>query len=168
MHENRRIKTIFWQRAPLEVIGHRNAVENCVILEYFNNRPLAHTLCFFQIFSCFHHYAAYTHVQKIKLQGTIPRGIITWSALGKQNVQEKELRVEQYSDTPTVDRYTTDNQLQHIGRHVGRHSRPICRPTGSRHVDRVSADMSTDLSVDTWPTYRPRVSTDRGLYYTWS
>ena len=73
---------------------------------------------------------------------------------------------EQYSDTPTVDRYTTDSQSQHIDRHVGRHSRPICRPTVGRHVDRVSADMSTDISVDTRPTYRPRVTTDRGLYYT--
>ena len=73
--------------------------------------------------------------------------------------QNKE---EQYSDTPTVDRYTTDSQSQHIGRH----SRPMCRPTVGRHVDRVSSDMSTDIPVDTRPTYRPRVSTDRGLYYT--
>ena len=76
----------------------------------------------------------------------VPLWVRRW-LLSRQNNEE------QYSDTPTVDRYTTDSQSQHIGRHVGRHSRPICRPTGSRHVDRVSADMSTDRQ----PTCRPSI-----------
>ena len=63
---------------------------------------------------------------------------------------------------PTVDRYTTDSQSQHIGREVSAECRPTYRSIVStdglllqQHVDRVSADTRS--------TYRPRV-----LTHTWS
>ena len=67
----------------------------------------------------------------------------------------------QSTDTPpTVNR--------NISAKVTAECRPTYRPRVGRYVNRASADMSTDISSDTQSTYRPRVSTNRGLYYIWS
>ena len=84
------------------------------------------------------------------------------------------------ADTLTIDYRSTvgglsvdclDHEyLRHLYPSIGRYSRPICRPTVGRYVDRVSADISVDMlfelidrrstlsvgmSVDTRPTSRP-------------
>ena len=78
----------------------------------------------------------------------------------------KQNNGEQYSAT-------ADSRLIHYQQSIATY-RPRCHPSADRHtnrylgghVDQVSADISTDMSANCQSTHWPKVSTDRGLYYT--